>query len=375
MNYLSLRSDDWGLQDIDALIHLDADHKLGLKRERIAKLLRDDLGVILPTEDALSSEDLTAARWERMVCCGQAEWLDDHRIDPYAVLYAMGNTPTEALSALIAEKEIETQGHPEREKLEDSLAAILMGDRLKSLKLDIGPKFREFRHADEFVGSDGGVHWVVEQVDDNPTKQPPGEHNKEQRPSPPLPPDIFPLLNTLNAVQRTYDATARELESQQFQLYVDWYRYMHASYPPPGETEEYVEVSDLLAAIERGSLAAVKKLKWILGEPADADAHATGFAADIADAKTALEVAVNRHNKEVKADRLIVEQFHWEVHCRPAARFWEPASPALVVAIPRIGVQGSPVVADDADAALQPPLTCHRFSNLNLNGSKMSFER
>ncbi len=363
LSYLRMRSRDWGLAEIDALTHLDADHKRRLKQERIARLLRDDLGVELTSEDGDRSEALTRVEdWERMVCCGQVQWLDDALFDANAALYAMGNTPTEALSALIAEKVIHAQGHSEREKLEDSLAAMLMGDRLKSLKLDIGPKFREFRHADEFVGSDGGMHWVVEKVDDNPTKQPPGQHKEDQRPSPPLPPYIFPLLSNLNEAQHRYDATARELESQQFQLYTDWYRYMHASYPPPGETEEYVEAGDLRVVIERGSLAAVKKLKWLLGEPGDEKARATGLAADIADAKTALEDVLNRLNQEVKADARIVDSFHWEVQRRPAARFWEPASPALVVAIPR-SVSGRAAKADAAaDAALQPPLACHPFS-------------
>ena len=241
LNYLRMRSDDWGLRDIDALTHLDAEHKRRLKRERIARLLRDDLGVVLPAEDTVSSEELTsAAHWERMVCCGQAQWLDATLCDPNETLYAMGNTPTEALSALIAEKVMHAQGRPARAKLEDSLAAMLMGDRLKSMKLDIGPKFREFRHADEFVGSDGGVQWVVEKVDDNPTKQPPGEHTKEQRPSPSLPPPIFPLLNTLNAAQRNYDATASELEGQQDQMDTEWHRHIHAAYTTPGNTAGYV---------------------------------------------------------------------------------------------------------------------------------------
>lgn len=162
LSYLRLRGDTWGLAEIDALTHLDAEHKRRLKQERIAKLLRDDLGVVLASDDTGNSEALTTVEnWERMVCCGQAQWLDKALCDPNAALFAMGNTPTEALSALIAEKVVQEQRGPEweneREKLEDSLAAILMGDRLKSLKLDIGPKFREFRHADEFIGSGGGV--------------------------------------------------------------------------------------------------------------------------------------------------------------------------------------------------------------------------
>jgi hypothetical protein len=372
LNYLRLRSGDWGLQDIDALTHLDAEHRAGLKREQIARLLRDDLGVVLPTDDALSSEELIlAAQWDRMVCCGEAQWLDAAPFDPNQALYAMGNTPTEALSALIAEKVVQEKEGPQREKLEDSLAAILMGDRLKSLKLDIGPKFREFRHADEFVGSDGGTQWAIEKVDDNPTKQPAGEHRADQRPSPPLPAPLFPLLNALNEAQRAFDATARKLESQQFQLYTDWYRYLHASYPPPGEAEEYVEVSDLLVAIERGSLAAVKELKWLLGEPAGAETAATGQAAAVADAKAALEAALTEINQAVKDDPAMVEQFHWAVQRRAAPRFWQPAPPALVVAIPRVGREEARAAAEDRSpaAALQPPLTCHLLSQrLNLTG-------
>ncbi|MDX2029177.1 MAG: hypothetical protein SF339_00805 [Blastocatellia bacterium] len=356
--YLRLRRDDWGLREIDALTHLDDAHRRTLKRERIAGLLRDDLGITLP-DAALGGEDVTdPAQWQRMVCCGEAQWLEEVRFDPDQTRYALGNTPTEALSALIAETIAREKGEVERQKLEDSLAAMLMGDRLKSLKLDIGPKFREFRHADEFVGGDGGVQWVVEKVDDNPTKQPPGEHKDEQRPATPLPEDLFPLLNDLNETQRRYDATARELESRQFQLYTDWYRYMHASYPPPGETEEYVEVSDLLVAIERGSLAAVKKLKWMLGEPGDEKARATGLAADVSKARAALEGALNRLNQEVKSDPGIVESFHWEVQRRAAPRFWQPAPPALVVALPRSGRTQE----GNEDVALQPALACRMFS-------------
>lgn len=377
LNYLHLRDGDWGLSDIDALAHLDAEHRRGLKRQRIAKLLRDDLGVLLPAEDAVSSEELTldAAHWERMVCCGESEWLSATLLDPNQALFAMGNTPTEALSALIAEEVVQERRGPERAKLEDSLAAILMSDRLKSMKLDIGPKFREFRHADEFDGSGGGVHWVIEKVDDNPTKEPPGEHREEHRPSSPLPPHIFPLLNALNETQRACDATARELESQQFQLYADWYRYMHAAYPPPGETEEYVEVGDLRAAIQQGSLAAVQKLQWTLGEPAGEETHAAGLAADIADAKAALEDALTLLNKEVEEDPHIVERFHWEAQPRPAPRFWEPASPALVVALPRVG-DGRAATAADPDAALQPPVTCHRFSDplVSFDGGRFAVE-
>ncbi|RMG61254.1 MAG: hypothetical protein D6722_19900 [Bacteroidetes bacterium] len=373
--------DGWGFAQIDKLSQLDDNRKRELKAERFAKNLEEDLGISL----AYSEGHEQVANWARMVCCGEAQFLEGTPDLGDDVCFAMGNTPIEALTALITEKSFSKLDGLEREKMEDSLSAVLMGDRLKSLKLDIGPKFREYRHADEFVGSGGGLGWVIEKIDDNPDKTPRGEEPIEHVSPPPLPDDVWLALQELNAAQRRYDRTARELESRRYELYSDWYRYMHAAYPPSGETQEYIDVRALRDMIRTGSLADVKRLTFLLGKrEVDQDnkiISSSGLAAQVDEARKILQAKLEKENNRLKNDQTIVEKFHWEAQSRPAPRFWEPAPPALVIAMPRSkrdGPQaGSPDTKQEASSALKPPVDCQvlsktlEFSATGFNGSEL----
>lgn len=359
LSYLQAKEGHWGFAEIAALSHLTPDRQAELQTEQFEKQLRDDLGIKLPQGADFASPQ----RWERMVCCGESQYLESQALASDQTLFAMGNTPIEGLTALIAEKVVGPEDSLEREKLEDSFAAMLMGDRLKSEKLDIGPKFREFRHADEFVGSAGGLQWVIEKVDDNPRKTPRGTAAQDHALPPPVPEAVLPLLQELNDAQQAYDRTARAWESCRFQLYADWYRYMQAAYPPPGETEEYAEVGDLRALIRAGALAAVRELSAALGASQN-----SGLAGRIANAKKDLQNHLDTLNRSIKTDERYVEKFHWEAQHRPAPRFWEPAPPALVIAIPRQSPgdqpakpQPQPGTAPAESSALNPPLACAAF--------------
>lgn len=376
--YLRTKVDQWGFDEIQKLDHLEASRKAELRAEQFAKQLAADLGIALPYAENVSDPDA----WERMVCCGISEWLPAELLPQSnagpsedQLRYAMGNTPIEALTAMIAEHLLASPADPDqqelqRTKVEDRLAAILMGDRLKSQKLDIGPNFREFRHADEFVGSGGGVQWVVENVDDNPRKTPPGQQpGADLRRPPPLPEAVLPVLQTLNAAQRAYDQADRELDSARDELYADWYRYMHAAYPPPGETEEFVDVSAMRAMIAAGSLRAVQTGRQALDVLANT----------VASARNNLQEALARLNTDIKADTRIVDKFHWETQKRPAPRFWEPAPPALVIAIPKATAPaGSPgnSVAPTAEGVAAPAgLSCQPFSGaLSLDPASFSVD-
>ncbi|GAB4280627.1 MAG: hypothetical protein Kow0080_33730 [Candidatus Promineifilaceae bacterium] len=363
--YLKAKTGTWGFDTVDAIEHLDEEQKRDLKIEQVSKSLRADLGIELP--DLVGQRDMEsftqAENWRGMQCFGNARFLDQQSLDADRLFFAAGNTPVEALTAMIAERVIDETDSQKRKKLEDSLSAILMGDRLKSKKLDIGPKFREFRHADEFVATQGGLEWVVEKIDDNPTKTPGGQHAQNSKSPLLLPEKIVPLLEALNEAQRTYDKTARELESHRLELYADWYRYMHAVYPPRGETEEYVEVSDLRATIEAGSLVKVKKWQELLGSKgidSNGQPFVSGLTARVEIAKTALQKALSEINERIKNDERYIEKFHWEIQHRPGSRFWEPAPPALVIAIPRqpSGETEQAVVS----SRLQIPQLCHVYS-------------
>ncbi|RMD98224.1 MAG: hypothetical protein D6816_16500 [Bacteroidetes bacterium] len=364
--YLRTKAGTWGFEAVDRIEHLDEAQKKALKFEQVSKAIRADLGIEIQGLGQRDVETFTQAEnWQGMQCYGKARFIDEQLFDADQLFFAAGNTPVEALTAMIAERVVgETNSH-KKEKLEDSLSAILMGDRLKSKKLDIGPKFREFRHADEFMATQGGLEWIVEKIDDNPSKTPRGQQVQDSKSPPPLPEKVAPLLESLNEAQRTYDKAARELESYRFELYADWYRYLHASYPPRGETEEYVEVSDLRAAIEAGSLAKVKKWQKLLGsKEIDGNGHISGLVARVEIAKAALQKALDEINEQIEHDEKLIEKFHWEIQHRPADRFWEPAPPALVIAIPRRQIDETSGKTEKAIVypTLQIPQPCHVYS-------------
>lgn len=386
-------------KEIDQIPHLSNERKGDLKNERFEKRLQEKLGISFHDkltwkqeiiEDINKRSDMSEERkeefikeliegvykekeynkvnleeetadylanpnnWDRMVCCGESIELGKNFFDPKRIqgqyeegideidgkstelLFAMGNTPIEALSAMIVHEKQEdlfdtSNGLPtdsELTKLEDSLSAMLMGDRLKSKKLDIGPKFREYRHDDQFVAREGGSIWVIEKVSENTDQKVKGEVTENQKLPPKLPKELLPYLTKLNQFQKQQNRIKQITESCRFELYADWYRYMHTAYPPPGETEEFLEVSELMKSIKNGSLKRVKDLEELLQDN-------SSLSQQFAQAKSALQTKIEEVNREIKEDKEILEEYHWQLQSRPAPRFWEPTPPSMVVAIPR----------------------------------------
>jgi len=337
---------------LNELSQLDGEAKKAHAKEAIEKLIADDLGMELDISPYISiAEGKITIPSAGMACLGEIS-LATEMEDPFSKisspLFAIGNTPTEALSAMIVAEQFKELKDLEREKLEDTFEAILMGDRLKSLKADIGPKFREYRHADEFYGTDGGVSWAIQLVDDNPNKDLHGDPHAEKVMIPTLPESYIPFLKTLNEAQRVYDKTHQELESLRTELYADWYRYMHCAYPPPGETEEYLEVSEIKSMIENGSLRRYNMKKDNLGDELnyeEDDLSKTtqsnpGYSQQLREAWQALNKSLGEENKKIANEAKLPNSYHWEIHHNPAPRFWEPTPPAVVVAIPKPKAEG-----------------------------------
>lgn len=338
LSYLRRKATQWGTAALEALEHLDAAQKEAQKWAQVSTQLERDLGIMIMfgSQGADTAglpqvrEATDPSRWQGMLCTGHAQWLAAEPLPESETLFAMGNTPVEALSALLAQQNTSSDMDPS--ELEDALSAMLMGDRLKSKTLDIGPKFRALRHADEFVATSGGVHWVVERKEAS-------EAPAESKLPLPLPEPVRPLLEALNAAQEKYDRASRTLERARADLYADWYRYMHVLYPPPGEIDESITVSEVRAMIEAGSLARVERLSAQLPtlESAVQTAHQT------------LDMALAPLSEP------------WTLQPRPAARFWAPAAPALLVALKRptdAAAQDDSATADDPTRRLQPPLSC-----------------
>ena len=163
---------------------------------------------------------------------------------------AVGNTPNEALSALLAkelvfeninndqvkhDKAKYKQLNKEKQVTEEQIQAIHFFHRLTNNKLDISAKFKQQSHENTFTAVDAGIIWKVitpkNAYDPLSATENTAAHSPSNHSSPPLPNNISHLLHQLNAVQQSLNKAKDDIISAQKQLYSDWQRYMMASYP------------------------------------------------------------------------------------------------------------------------------------------------
>ncbi len=139
---------------------------------------------------------------------------------------SVGNTGTEALSALLADKM--SNGKPERSThknlFESQLESILLHSGLEHHTIDVGPKFHEARHRQGFRAVTAGQLWKI-------TTHHPDHIDAPAADQPELPSELAGPLQSLNMAQMMFDRSERKLITLRHQLYADWYRYMHARYP------------------------------------------------------------------------------------------------------------------------------------------------
>ncbi|MFN0014364.1 MAG: hypothetical protein ACKVU2_07425 [Saprospiraceae bacterium] len=179
----------------------------------------------------------------------------------------LANTGREALSALLAHF-IGLDEVPEAElpvripQMEDQLESIFFMDDLDQHMLDIGPRFREARHAQGFNALAGERLYEIKLenigVASNANEAPP--------PAPKLPPAIASALQNLNAWQRKLDQAVFRLESLREQLFVDWYKYMLSAYPPQDTLVDYPDVDEVKYFIERYDMQPLRDLLFQTGQ-------------------------------------------------------------------------------------------------------------
>ena len=247
--------------------------------------------------------------------------------------YALGHTPLEALSAMLIQtaKTIDTGDSKKNvipgngKELEEQLQAVLLADELKSQTMDIGPKFKEFIHRDNFIGVSGGSIWEIQIEEMEAVYTPSGDPDKAQE-KVRLSPTFYEPLNDLNEKQRAYDKGLEDLESLKMSLYTDWYRYMHCAYPPEDDTEEFLPVSEVKFMIEQGSLAALNKHKAKLKVLED----------QLSSDKETIEELIKAYNTFLKSSGDINEKaitLKYTNHEKPAQKYWQVHNPVLVCAV------------------------------------------
>lgn len=161
-----------------------------------------------------------------------------------ATTIAVGNTSTEALSAYLA-REIDPDYKP---IIEDQLECLHLFAGLEHRQLDLGPKFEEARHENGFNALNAGILWTIRYDTDSDRKADAAKSNAQAEVT--LPEEIADPLNTLNLKQQEYDRALQEIESLQYQIFADWYKYMLCAYPPDDSRDDYPNIDEVKQYIQ-----------------------------------------------------------------------------------------------------------------------------
>jgi len=154
---------------------------------------------------------------------------------------AIGNTASEALSALIAD----LTGNQELPFVESILNALQLGllkdigepdhiNRYEQLQLDM--------HASSYANLDGGGLWQVSLIPENDKDQGSDEVN--------LPPDLADEINNLNLIQSDLDRTEAEIATQRSEIFMDWYRFMQVLRRGPLDPDHNMQPRDMAEFIQ-----------------------------------------------------------------------------------------------------------------------------
>lgn len=154
---------------------------------------------------------------------GGAVWTDTVRV-------AVGNTPTEALSAMLKADIGQTDDPQDLSNNEYLLDTLQLG-LLRDLEQDSPGSFLfnldEALHSRAFGRQSGGLLWIVKQK-----RQGDPANNSQYSDEATLPMDLAEKLNALNQAQKAYDQGRAELDLRRRQLFMDWFRFMKTQNSP-----------------------------------------------------------------------------------------------------------------------------------------------
>lgn len=169
----------------------------------------------------------------------------DHNFTPPSI--TLGDTGLEALSSYLAN--VISDDPEDRKKIEDQLESLHLSERLDSLTIDLGPRFREARHESGFNSVGGGWLWTI--ALQSPDGREADAKDTEENIPVELPENIALLLNNLNQEQQRYDSSLFDIASMRTQLFADWFKYMLTVYPPANALDDYPDADEVKYVIEQ----------------------------------------------------------------------------------------------------------------------------
>jgi len=251
---------------------------------------------------------------------------------------AIGNTGTEAISAIIAS--LNGTDDASKKKMEEQLESIILKHKLSAHKMDIGAKFVEARHDKGFKASHSGHIWKIshqkQQANTAATSQN-LENNADSGNSdlPILPDELAKALNNLNLAQYALDQATHHLITLKQQAYHDWFKYMLAAYPPLEGRGQYPDPDHLRYFIENFSLKEIDDQETSIGSYTLDEINGTATpslpnATDLSNAFCKHYEAVQKILK-TENDSRNSKQAHLYLSMIAGPRFWEPTQPVVLI--------------------------------------------
>ncbi len=252
---------------------------------------------------------------------------------------AIGNTPLQALSALLKSEMGNTDDYDEQDEdddvlndyeyLLDALQLNLLNDLENQNNKFI--ELEESLHSNGFSKHQGGLIWVVQQNPTDPNQQ--GNVSNEIT----LPTTLAEQLNVLNTAQKNYDTGRALVDGLRKQLYMDWFRYVHIfnaeeQGKDPGTNVSLDDLEDFLQNNNNDACTLVVNAGndvGILSYILDADA---GSIINIDPPQSAVTSKAYLVYQAFQAFKTAMADYpNWNFFATPSSPFWMPTDPVAVI--------------------------------------------
>ena len=246
-------------------------------------------------------------------------WTDEVEI-------AVGNTTVQAVSALVKSHLAAPGGAPVLASYETLLNALQLG-LLRDLEGQGNSliTLEQALHANAFAQIDGGHQWTIQ------TKAAPDSLASVELT---LPLTLAEQLNVLNTAQLAYEQGRRRLEVARQQLFMDWVIYVKqlARKPPGTNVVDTNALGAFLATSSAGELRAVVNAGAATGLLHYQSGPDTGRIVGVSTTDAAATLA----GQVVSTYQIVAAALgrlpdSWELDAVPAAPFWLPTDPVLVM--------------------------------------------
>jgi hypothetical protein len=280
-----------------------------------------------------------------------------------SVSFGIGNTGTEALAALLATQV--AAGQPAaKPMIEDQLEALNIASVLQGVQIDYQANFDQTRHGRGFVGIEAGDLWAIRPKSAPVTsaQQACAAAAAKDSITTQIPDPVAHALDELNGAQEAYYRARQDIVETRYQTFSDWHKFMVAFYSNANwlqnfrvnsdsmrDFTERVDVGPLTQKLTATGLLKHQGLVWqCQGAVAATLDLGAGVLTPSTFANSTLAAQVLLRLKAlIDALNAAGLSATWEITPQPAARFWRPREPVVLVSgdeavsTPRHGEDGA----------------------------------